>query len=473
MSIDGFEPIEFARSFQEFLTSFARLIPPHANEIGARAARHLGVELSGLPSYSEKLDPAEHQNLQLAINAKSSERPWELIGLPSDVRNYGGFSLLAFLAGRFGFGQVSPEYVNLPVAVDETLPCILSGLYLAWQGDHQVLALVTAGVEHGPRHGLSVEVVAGDAATVQAFLADLKVRMAQLNVYRGKLLAYTTSEYGQVVLTFVRLPVVTRDDIVLPDGDLDAIQLHTVGVSERAHALRAAGQHLKRGLLLYGPPGTGKTYSIMHLCNLMPGRTTVLLNGPAAMALGRAIAIARSLQPSMVVLEDVDLIAMERTRPGMDTNPLLFQLLNEMDGLASDADIIFVLTTNRVDLLEPALASRPGRIDQAIEIDLPDVDGRRKLLELYLRNVPNTVSSLDLIAQRADGSSPAFIKELVRRAVLAAADPEGGPGMVTAGHLTAALEGLLQQQTPIARAMLGTRPANDPAQVAITGPGTS
>lgn len=461
MSAVDFEPSEFARSFQQFLTSFARLIPPHANEVGARAARHLGVELSGLPSYSEKLDPAEHQNLQLAINAKSGERPWELIGLPSDVRNYGGFSLLAFLAGRFGFGQVSPEYVNLPVGVDQTLPCILSGLYLAWHGEHPVLALVTAGVEHGPRHGLSVEVVARDSETVQAFLADLKARMAELNVYRGKLLAYTTSEYGQVVLTFVRLPVVTRDDIVLPAGDLDAIQLHTVGVSERADALHAAGQHLKRGLLLYGPPGTGKTYSIMHLCNLMPGRTTVLLNGPAAMALGRAVAIARSLQPSMVVLEDVDLIAMERTRPGMDTNPLLFQLLNEMDGLASDTDIIFVLTTNRVDLLEPALASRPGRIDQAIEVGLPDVEGRRKLLELYLRKVPNTVSSLDSIAQRAEGASPAFIKELVRRAVLTAAHHGDGSARVSVDHLIAALEGLLQQQTPIVRAMLGTGPTKD------------
>jgi hypothetical protein len=243
MSIDGFEPVEFARSFQEFLSSFALLIPPGANEIGTRAARHVGVDLSGLPSYSETMDPAEHQNLQLAFNAMSAERPWELIGLPSD---------LAFLGGRFGFGQVSPEYVNLPVAVDQTLPCILSGLYLAWHGDQPVLALLTAGVEHGPRHGLSVEVVARNEAVVQAFLADLKTRMAQLNVYRGKLLAYATSEYGQVVLSFVRLPTVTRDDIVLPAADLDAMQLHTVGVSERADALRAAGQHLKRGLLLYG-----------------------------------------------------------------------------------------------------------------------------------------------------------------------------------------------------------------------------
>src|SRR3546814_18691213 len=88
----------------------------------------------------------------------------------------------------------------------------------------------------------------------------------------------------------------------------------------------------------------------------------------------------------MVVLEDVDLVAMERTMPGHGTNPLLFQLLKEMDGLAEDADIVFVLTTNRVDLPEPALAARPGRIAPAVEVKLPDADSRRRLLALYPRS---------------------------------------------------------------------------------------
>ena len=84
--------------------------------------------------------------------------------------------------------------------------------------------------------------------------------------------------------------------------------------------------------------------------------------------------MARTLQPAMVVVEDVDLIAEERGKyPGQ--HPLLFQLLNEMDGLAEDADVVFVLTTNRADLLEPALAARPGRVDQAVELGLPDAHG--------------------------------------------------------------------------------------------------
>ena len=76
-------------------------------------------------------------------------------------------------------------------------------------------------------------------------------------------------------------------------------------------------------------------------------------------------------------------------------HPLLFELLNEMDGLAEDADIIFLLTTNRAELLEPALAARPGQIDQAVELPLPDADCSAGLLDLY-RGAPAGSTRADL-----------------------------------------------------------------------------
>jgi ATP-dependent 26S proteasome regulatory subunit len=76
---------------------------------------------------------------------------------------------------------------------------------------------------------------------------------------------------------------------------------------------------------------------------------------------------------------------------------------------------MFILTTNRPDQLEPALASRPGRIDQAIEFPLPDEVGRTKLVTLYSRGVEVPGALMDLIVRRTKGASPAFIKELLRR----------------------------------------------------------
>jgi len=72
--------------------------------------------------------------------------------------------------------------------------------------------------------------------------------------------------------------------------------------------------------------------------------------------IAEACSVARSLQPSVVVVEAVDLIAEERG-PLMGQHPLLFELLNEMDGLGQDIDVTFLLTTNRADLLEEALAA--------------------------------------------------------------------------------------------------------------------
>ena len=173
----------------------------------------------------------------------------------------------------------------------------------------------------------------------------------------------------------------------------------------------------------------------------------------------------------MLVLEDVDLVAMERTMPGMSSNPLLFQLLNEMDGLDEDADVIFVLTTNRVDLLEPALAARPGRIDQAVEIKLPDDECRRRLLERYLRGMQTEVGDLDDVIERTEGVSAAFLKELARRAALVAAEatPPDEAIVVRDADVVAALDDLLEHSTPILRSMLGASP--DQAATAYLDPG--
>jgi len=119
----------------------------------------------------------------------------------------------------------------------------------------------------------------------------------------------------------------------------------------------------------------GKTHTVRFLTSSLVGTTVIQLTGNAMHLIAEACSVARALQPAMLVVEDVDLIAEDRgMHPGQ--HPLLFQLLNEMDGLAEDADVVFVLTTNRADLLEPALAARRSHSlrDQATAAP-PDVHG--------------------------------------------------------------------------------------------------
>jgi ATP-dependent 26S proteasome regulatory subunit len=195
----------------------------------------------------------------------------------------------------------------------------------------------------------------------------------------------------------------------------------------------------------------------MYLAAAMPGRTVVLLTGQTLGAVGTSIDLATALQPAMVILEDVDLVAMDRDFDE-PTNAVLFELLNGMDGLDEDHDVLFVLTTNRADLLEPALAARPGRIDQAVELPLPDAEGRRRLLELYGEGLQLTLNGDEPIVAALDGVSPAFIRELLRRAALLSAEGSEGRIRVTAEHLDRALQELRQGANELTNTLLGARP---------------
>src|SRR5262249_59135546 len=179
--------------------------------------------------------------------------------------------------------------------------------------------------------------------------------------------------------------------------------------------LKALQFQARKGLLFYGPPGTGKTYTIHYLASQLPNHTTLLVTAEQVGLLGEYFTLARFLQPSMMVIEDVDLIARERTHMhGPYEEVLLNKLLNEMDGLREDAEVLFILTTNRPDQIEPALVSRPGRIDQGIEFPLPDEEGRAKLTQLYARGLEIPDELRERIVSRTKGVSAAFIKELMR-----------------------------------------------------------
>jgi ATP-dependent 26S proteasome regulatory subunit len=273
---------------------------------------------------------------------------------------------------------------------------------------------------------------------------------------------------GGVTLHFSDIPQTAREDVILPETVLGRVERHALGVAAHRDALLAAGQHLKRGLLLYGPPGTGKTHTTRYLVSHMTGYTRLILTGRALHGIGAAAELARDLQPSVVVLEDVDLVAEERSR-GPASSPVLFDLLDAMDGAAADADLLFVLTTNRADLLELALAARPGRVDVAVEIDLPDADARRRLLSLYGRALPLELSADETSAavERTDGVTASFLKELLRRAMLECLSDGQATSSVTGDHLSRALDDLLDSNQGVTRSLLGV--GNDPESLPAGG----
>lgn len=448
----------FVKAVVDLAAMADRALPRRTSPLRDRLVAHLGDIGGDLSSTAATWPAVEQVNLQLALNAYEREdSPLDVVGMSANLGNYGDISLTSIITGEWhGPGESARHYAAVEIDVDETIDCLKAGLFLtAFDGTPVVALMYTS--DHGPMREVMVEVVGATEQAADGFLRRLKALMHEHNAFRGKTVAFTFGMRGEFGLSFIQLPAVVRDDVILPEGELRAIESHAIGISEAADELRAAGQHVKRGLLLYGSPGTGKTHTIAYLTNMMQGRTTIVLTGGATRAVGQAGTIARELQPATIVIEDVDLIAMDRHLPGGEHNAVLFQLLNEMDGLAEDADVLFILTTNRVDMLEAALAARPGRIDQAVEVSLPNAEGRRRLVKLY---AGLDLAEDDELIERLGGVAPAFIKELARRAELIRLQRPDPSASEMSVALPLALDAMFQQSTPILRRTLAA--ASDP-----------
>ncbi|WP_432493110.1 AAA family ATPase [Kineococcus gypseus] len=446
--------VETFRSFLEQVVHDARLVTGATGPTLADVvSEHLGGPARALPVVREEVREFQYVDVDVALSALARQHGGErVVGVGGgDQRHHCSFGdLLGDGYGRFGLAAV--DHVNLPTGPDSDRRAVGFGVRLLRVDGAPVAVLQrSAQRQYGREAGL--EVVAADEAVAARLLEEVRRTAVERSVLRGQVLTFSGSPYDPSAggITFLRRPSVPAGDVVLPAGALERVVRHVVGVGEQARRLTAAGQHLKRGVLLYGPPGTGKTHTVRHLLSATPGTTAVLLSGLALQHVSTAAHLARAAQPAIVVLEDCDLVAEDRSHHHGD-QPLLFELLDAMDGLDGDADVAFVLTTNRADRLERALAQRPGRVDLAVEVPLPDEPSRRALLALYARELPLSPAALDAAAARAAGTTASFTRELLRRAVLLAATDGREVGD---DDLAAALDELLSDAEALTRSLLG------------------
>jgi len=423
------EPTAFGAAFKQFIDNMNAEAAKETTSLIERLKEYLGDEPTTVPIVAEEFESYEHPNVQVALEAVLARegRQVDLVGIAAPNKRWNAITFSDLLSGGGQYQRItegSVDYINFRLEDDNVLACIQFGLFLVTDGADR-FAIWMAGPpqqEMGPRVRMRVEIASPRREAAADLLREITAAMRELNVYRGKAISLAPQQYGvQALVKFHKLRNVTSDEIVFPPGLLERVERQAIEFSSHTDALLAGGRSLKRGILLYGPPGTGKTLTVMYLASRMPGRTHIIMTGQGLGVVGNIGHFAKMLAPTTVVIEDVDLIAQERGFPGMQTQPLLFELLNQLDGISDDADILYVLTTNRPDILEPALAARPGRVDLAVELPMPDEDGRRRLLELYARGLKLDGVALERYVERTAGASPAYIKEMLRRAALLAA----------------------------------------------------
>ena len=201
---------------------------------------------------------------------------------------------------------------------------------------------------------------------------------------------------------------------------------------EKPERYEAIGAKLPRGVLLVGPPGTGKTL----IAKAVAGEAGVpffSISGSefVEMFVGRGAAKVRDLfkqakekAPCIVFIDEIDTIGKKRDGGGFSGNDereqTLNQLLTEMDGFDNKKGIVVVAATNRPDSLDPALL-RPGRFDRRVPMELPDLAGRKAILEIHAKDV-KTQPPIDLtaIARATPGASGADLANIINEGALRA-----------------------------------------------------
>ncbi|MDQ3608053.1 MAG: AAA family ATPase, partial [Actinomycetota bacterium] len=193
------------------------------------------------------------------------------------------------------------------------------------------------------------------------------------------------------------------------------------------------GARVPKGVLLHGPPGTGKTMlakavaheSGAHFFSQSASSFVEMFAGLGAARIRRLFREARDHSPAILFIDELDAVGGRR---GSDINAereqTLNQLLVEMDGFPTTGELVVMAASNLLEKLDPALL-RPGRFDRQVFVSPPDVDGRRRVLEVHTRDKPLSDVDLGLLASQTSGLTGADLANLCNEAAIACARRHG------------------------------------------------
>ena len=204
-----------------------------------------------------------------------------------------------------------------------------------------------------------------------------------------------------------------------------------------------------KGILLYGPPGTGKTLLAKAVATESEANFTAIKGpevfskwvGESEKAIREIFRKARQSAPCVILFDEIDALAPRRGNLSSHAaESVVNQLLTEMDGIEKLEKVFIIATTNRPDIIDPALL-RPGRIDRMIEVPLPDKKARLEILKVHTRKMPLAKDvKLEKLAEKTEGYSGADIAAVCREAAMSALREDINAKQVKKKHFDMALK---------------------------------
>jgi hypothetical protein len=294
------------------------------------------------------------------------------------------------------------------LVLDSALVHVPAGLV----GDDELVLRV-----HGEEWTFLVEAIAPVADTSQllpAFQAWVEHTIGAGSPFRGGQFQVVGAQNGMVLDRWYA-GTTTRADLVVPDEVWQVVDRHVHGALELADVLAAEGLAASSGLLCVGPPGTGKSQLARIVASELDGRVTVLVPQAACARryLRPLLRLAARLSPTLVILDDLDLVV--GSRHGGDAD-VLQEFLTSMDEtMATSEGVVVMASTNAPRSIDPA-AVRATRFDAVLEMGPPTVAARERVLRRHLSRFPD----LDFarLAGITDGATGADLRDLARRAYL-------------------------------------------------------
>ena len=266
-----------------------------------------------------------------------------------------------------------------------------------------------------------------------------------MSIGRSKAKAYTTER-----------PSTTFEDVAGYEGVKQEIE-EVVDFLRDSEKFAAIGARIPKGVLLVGPPGTGKTL----IARAVAGEAGVpflsvtgsdfmeMFVGVGASRVRDLFQTARKMGKAIIFIDEIDSIGRKRGAGlggGHDEREqTLNQMLAEMDGFEATEGIVMMAATNRPDILDPALL-RPGRFDRQVIVSLPELEDRKKILDVHVKGKQmEDGTDLTVLARGTPGMSGADLANLVNEAALIAV--RDGDEAVTSDHLERARDRVLMGQT--------------------------